>query len=396
MRFVLINLAIVLFFRLGLFALGRRTLGAFSISTIDADRRPTSPPSSISVLIPARNEEKNIGSCLDSVLRQDFPIAEIIVIDDGSTDRTGRIVQDRQREHEIIRLVRNNELPPGWLGKNYALHRGAQHARGDYLLFLDADVRLSPDCLRRAMGHVIEYDSDLTTMLPVVQCVGFWEKVILPVYGKIFLWSLVPMLRPWNRLAEHRPPKPIAFGGFLLFKRSTYDEIGGHERVRQSIIEDIDLARVITWDGHKLSVLFGWPAFFTARMYFHVRHIWEGISKSLSGLKIWQLILGAYGMFILLVLPWLAIPAALLHQWRYGWDSVSAWVLALGIVLSAVALLSRWILARVTRIDNTYPYLEPLGGLMMVAMLIGVVFKLLMGKGAHWKGRHVSLNSENS
>ncbi len=394
MLFVAVNLGIVFLFRLWFLFLGWRAIKAFSHSKDTTDE--SAPPRSVSVLIPARNEQANIKSCLEAVLRQNYPLKEIIVIDDGSTDQTAQIVEEMQQRHEIIRLVKNSGPLPGWLGKNYALYRGAQQAGGEYLLFLDADVRISPDCLRTAMRYVLKYNSDLTTMLPLVNCVGFWEKVILPIYGEVFLWSLIPLVKPFRDLSGHRPPKPIAFGGFLLFKRETYDRIGGHERVKSSIIEDVDLARAIRWDGYRLNLLFGWPEFLTARMYFHLQHIWEGVGKSISGLKVWQLLLGAYVVFSLFVLPWLAIPLALFHQWRYEWEQLSLWILALGIGASVLALIDRWYLARTTHMDHSYPYLQPLGGLMLVAMMVNAALRVTSGRGAYWKGRHVSLDAPKS
>lgn len=394
MVFIAVNLALVLLFRLWFLFLGWRTIKAFSNSARNPDQ-PV-PPRPVSVLIPARNEQTNIRPCLEAVLQQDYPILEIIVVDDGSTDQTSHIVQQMQQEHDRLRLVKNNGLPPGWLGKNYALHRGAQLARGEFLLCLDADVRLSPDCLRYAMQHALDYESDLLTMLPVIQCAGFWEKVILPICGEIFLWTLIPLRRPLRRMAGHRPPKPVAFGGFLLFKKETYEKIGGHERVKGSIIEDIDLARAIQRTGHRLNLLFGCPQFLTARMYLHLRHMWEGVSKSIRGLTVWQLLLGAYVCFSIFVLPWLAIPVALGDQWLNGWDPLNTGVLALGVSLSGVALLSRWYLARTLHLDHSCPYGQPLGGFVLVAMLLNAMLRVVFGQGAYWKGRHVSLRAEKS
>jgi hypothetical protein len=197
-------------------------------------------------------------------------------------------------------------------------------------------------------------------------------------------------------MTGHRPTKPVAFGGFLLFKKETYEKIGGHERVKGSIIEDIDLARAIQRDGHGLNLLFGCPQFLTARMYRHLKHMWEGLSKSIRGLTAWQLLLGAYVCFSIFVLPWLAVPVALSYQWLNGWDALSGWVLALGVSLSSLALFSRWYLAKTIHLDHSCPYWQPLGGLMLVAMLVNAMLRVTFGRGAYWKGRHVPLSAEKS
>lgn len=392
MAFLAINLGLVLLFRLWFLFPSWRTIRAFANSAFNTDRRV--PLRSVSVLIPARNEQANIGPCLQAVLQQDYPILEIIVVDDGSTDQTSFIVQQMQREHDHLHLIRSNGPPPGWLGKNYALYQGAQLVRGEFLLCLDADVRLAPQCLRYAMQHALEYDSDLLTMLPVVQCVGFWEKVILPICAELFLWSLVPLRQPLRRLIKHQPTKPVAFGGFLLFKKKAYDQIGGHKRIKGSIIEDVDLARAIKQAGHRLHLLLGCPAFLTTRMYVNFAHIWEGLSKSIRGLTTGQLLLGIYLCFSIFVLPWLAIPVALGVGWLSGWNALSVGVLTLGVSTSGVALLSRWYLARTTRLEGRGSYWQPLGGLMLVAMLVNALLRAALGLGAHWKGRHVPLSAK--
>lgn len=391
---IVVNLAIVLVFRLWFLFLSWFTIKAFS----HTDRQLDEPesPRTVSVLIPARNEQDNIRACLETVLRQDYPVLEIIVIDDASTDQTGAIVEQMQRQHEIIRLVKNSGPLQGWLGKNYALYRGAQQARGEYLLFLDADVRISPDCLRTAMHYVRKYDSDMLTIFPVVICVGFWEKVIMPIYGEIFLWSLIPLIQPFKRLRAHHPSKPVAFGGFLLFKKETYDRIGGHERVKSSIIEDVDLARVIRRNGYRLNTLLGGPHLVTARMYQHLGHLWEGISKSISGLTLWQLVLGIYVCFSIFVLPWLALPLVLVDGVIGGWPALSLWAAVFSAVTCLVALVSRWHLAKAASMDGSYAYLQPLGGLLLMAMFVETTWRVVLGKGATWKGRHVSLDAPSS
>jgi chlorobactene glucosyltransferase len=397
MAFVLYNLLLVLLFRLWSLSLLHRTMQAYVMSDAEADRPPARAPT-LSVLIPARNEEHNIGPCLSAVLQQDYPLLEIIVIDDASTDQTGAIVEDMQRQHRVIQLMKNNGPPPGWAGKPYALHRGVQHARGEYLLFLDADVRISPDCVRRAMRYVVKYDADLTSMLPVFECVRFWEKVVLPIYGEAFLHALIPFAPPWRRLTEHRPVKPAAYGGFILFKRTAYEHIGGHahEQVKRSFNEDMELAGVIEQQGRRATLLFGWPAFLRVRMYLHGRHLWEGVSKSISHLKPRLLPFGIYVSFMVFVLPWLAAPMALIAGWRHGWDPVTWCVLVLGLLLSGLALLSRRLLARMVYLDGSYPYCQPLGGLALMAMFANALWRVMSGHSTSWKGRQMSMRVDKN
>jgi chlorobactene glucosyltransferase len=376
---LLISLLIGLVIRVLHVSQGWQTLRAFADFRRSANTTMACPTPSVSVLIPARNEERNIGPCLNSGLQQDFPVTDITVVDDGSTDSTAEIVEEIQRRDHIIQLVRIRELPPGWIGKNYALHRGAQTSKSDYLLLLDADVRLSPGCLAHTMRYALQQDSDLVTMFPAVKWVTFWEKVILPIWGEIFL--------PMAGTMGPNPEEAKAFGGYLLFKRETYDRIGGHERVRNAIVEDVALARIVKREGYRFNILSGWPDLLTARMYTSFTHIWEGIGKTLMGLKAWQLVIGSYLALAIFVLPWFSIPISLLYHSLYGWDWLTASILTLGVCSSMFTLLIRWYLAKVVDCDNTYPYLEPLGGLIVVAMLVNSLMRMTFHRGAKWKGR---------
>ncbi|MBI3951733.1 MAG: glycosyltransferase family 2 protein [Acidobacteria bacterium] len=216
---LLIILMGVLFLRLHLIVNTWLTLKALSKLHAGCQEPTAFPTPAMSVLIPARNEENNIGACLESIVHQEFPIGEIIVVDDGSTDRTTDIVKQLQQKAPTIKLLQIKDPPAGWIGKTHALYRGVQEAGGEYLLFVDADARLSPDCLSQAMSYALENRSDLTTMVPVVKCVSFWEKVILP-------FGIETVFFPIKRALGRDRDRATAFGWFLLFKRATYDKMG--------------------------------------------------------------------------------------------------------------------------------------------------------------------------
>lgn len=384
---LLVILVIVLVLRLQFLLMSRRTLTAFSHLLRNIDSDVPSPCPSLSVLIPARNEQTNIGECVESILQNDYPILEIIVIDDGSTDRTGDIVEEMQQNHGILQLVRIRELRPGWSGKNHALYSGVQKSRGDYLLFIDADVRLGPGCITRTMNCALGYDSDLLTMYPSVKCAGFWEKVILPVIHEFYVFSWHLVRRAMKKGVGTNTTPSAAFGGYMLFKRATYDAIGGHESVRSSIPEDTALARIVQREGYNFTLLLGLPEFITARMYFNFRHIWEGWNKTITGARLRALILSSCLIPLIFILPWLSIPISLGAQWLYGPDWLNVSVLILGVCVSVLALFIRRFLAEAANIDNTYPYLEPLGALVFVAMVVNSIIRTTLQKGVHWKGR---------
>jgi len=348
------------------------------------DGLPDSIPT-VSVLIPARNEEQNIRACLGALLQQDFPNLEIIIIDDQSTDNTAKIVREFQEKSETIKLISGKELPPGWMGKNYALYQGVQEAGGEYLLFLDADTRLtSPQCITQTLMYAIEYDTDLLTLVPDLECKSFWEKAVLPLIGFLII----------NRLALKKINDPSSritsvVGPYLLFKRQTYERIGGHERIKGEIVEDLVLARTIKKEGYRLSYLLG-TELFALRLYTNLRGIWEGFSKNFfvgMDQKVWAAIACIFLMFIVLVLPWLSVPLGLGYLILYGWHELAIAYVILGVIPCLITLFMRRLLKKVGNLDDTYAFLQPLGAIVLIGILINSIIKVSFGKGVTWKGR---------
>lgn len=322
---------------------------------------------SVSVLVPARNEEKNIGECLQSILQQDFPIREIVVINDGSTDKTGEIVEQLQKEHSFIRLVQNTACPPGWYGKHHALYRGVQQAQGDYLLFVDADVRLFPKCITQTLSYALVHGADLVTVLPRILCLSFWEKVILPVWGYMIVVSMKTSLT-----------RGRAFGPYYLFRKAVYLDIGGHERIKDIYPEDIALGQLAKSAGYQVHMVLG-PDSLAARMYIGFRHIWQGISRSTDYQKVGRLLVGLVVTFSLFVLPWLSVPMAFGYGWIYGWSSLVLTVLGLATGTCLLALITHRLVAQSFPVNWPYAFLQPLGGLMVMAMFVSSIFRGIHG-----------------
>ena len=200
---------------------------------------PENPPA-LSLLVPARNEEENIAACLDSLSAIDYPAFEIIVLDDCSEDSTGEIAASFSERHDNLKVIRGDDLPPGWLGKNHACHhRLSREASHDLLLFIDADVRLSPGAVTAAVTMMRRYKTGLLSCFPRQRLRTPGEHLIVPVMN----WFLLTMLSlPLVYLKNWRP-FVAANGQFMLFDRKTYRAIGGHKAVAAEVVEDMELAR---------------------------------------------------------------------------------------------------------------------------------------------------------
>jgi cellulose synthase/poly-beta-1,6-N-acetylglucosamine synthase-like glycosyltransferase len=186
------------------------------------------PLSKVSILIPARNEENNIGNCLESCLNQDYTNLEIIVLDDHSEDRTAEVVMAKTLVDPRVRLLKGKELPPGWLGKNWACHQMGGIATGEYLLFIDADVTLGKGAVSRVVSTVKSNKIGMFSVFPTQILSGTGATIVIPVMN----WLLLNFL-PLRQVFQSDSPKFVAANGqFILFSKETYQKTGGHATVK--------------------------------------------------------------------------------------------------------------------------------------------------------------------
>jgi len=224
------------------------------------------------VIVPARNEEACLGACLESLVAQTGVTLEIIVVDDGSTDRTRQIAQSFAGVHVIDAAP----LPPDWTGKNNAMWTGASQARGEWLLFTDADTVHRSGSLARALAEAQQHDAALLSYSPEQEVHGFWEKAVMPV---IFA-ELAATYRP-SQVSDSASPAAAANGQYLLISREAYDAVGGHAAVATSLLEDVALARAMKASGRKIFFRFGGDAIRT-RTYRSIGQQRAGWTKNLA------------------------------------------------------------------------------------------------------------------
>lgn len=206
----------------------------------------------VSVILPARNEEKFIGKCLDSLIEQDYSNYEIIVIDDSSDDSTSKIISEHAKKNSKIIPVKAKTKPDGWMGKNWACMEGYKKATGEILLFTDADTKHSQNVISLAVAHLLSFDLDALSAIPKMLVMDFWTKITLPMIS-VFLHTRFSALR------VNDPTKKTAyfFGSFFIIKQKTYESVGMHESVKHEIIEDGALGKKVKESGHKMKIVRG-------------------------------------------------------------------------------------------------------------------------------------------
>jgi hypothetical protein len=235
-------------------------------------RDPVSERPTVSVIVPARNEEACLGACLESLVAQTGVKFEIIVVDDGSTDRTREIA----KSFAGVRVVEPGPLPPGWIGKNNALVAGAREAGGEWLLFTDADTVHRYGSLARSLEEAQQKKSALLSYSPEQEVHGLWEKAVMPV---IFA-ELASSYRP-SDVSDPASSAAAANGQYILISREAYDAVGGHAAIAASLLEDVALARAVKASGRKIFFRYGNDAVRT-RMYRSFAQLEEGWTKNLA------------------------------------------------------------------------------------------------------------------
>jgi len=235
----------------------------------------------VSVIIPARDEGANIAACVRSVLATNYQTIEVVVVDDRSRDNTGRIVQGIALEPATagrLTLVRGDELPAGWFGKPWALIQGYRQAKGELLLFADADTRHTPELIPRTVAALQDERVDLVTVLSRQEMLSFWERLVQP-HVLLALAARVGDLRRVNRTRVAW--NAIANGQFILTPRTAYEAVGTHAAVKDSVVEDLAIAQAYVRAGRDLFLVHG-AEYMVTRMYASLAGIVEGWSKNLA------------------------------------------------------------------------------------------------------------------
>lgn len=233
----------------------------------------------VSLLVPARNEEKNIEHCLQGLLGQDYPDYEIIVYDDQSGDRTAELIAALAAKDSRVKHLESKPLPRGWSGKNWACQQLSQEAQGEILIFTDADTRHAPEAVSNTVAWMEKHRLGLFTAFPQQLTGTLAEKLVIPVID-IFVYGSLPL---WLTYHSRSPLIAAANGQWIAFTREAYRGIGGHGAVRDRIVEDVELSRLAKRSGVRTLVAAGTGMVY-CRMYQTAGQLWEGFTKNLYGI----------------------------------------------------------------------------------------------------------------
>ena len=351
---------------------------------LDASNPLPEPPPFLSVLIPARDEAAVIGATVRRLLAQDTLAFEVIVLDDGSTDRTARAALDAANGDSRFRIVQGQPLPPGWAGKPWACQQLAEQAAGDVLIFTDAEVRWEAGGLRAAAAEMARTHADLLSVWPTQITRTPAERLTVPLMALVVLGYL-----PYTGVAYI--PWPVfaaANGQCMIFRRSAYRQIGGHAAVRGEVLEDVLLARAVKRAGLRLRLADG-AGRVACRMYDSYPAVRDGYAKNILagyGGSLAALMVATVFHWLVFVGPWLWLAAG----WALtvpGWPWWPLALIALGVGVRALT-------AAFTRQRAADALLMPVSVLLMTAIAARSAWWHLNG-GPQWKGRTITRGASN-
>jgi chlorobactene glucosyltransferase len=337
--------------------------------------KPKKPLPIVSVLVPARNEERNIKNCVVSLLRSNYPRLEIIVLDDNSTDGTYSVLEKLSKNNENLRVIRGNKLPPGWNGKNWACHQLSQVARGEWFLFTDADTVHRPHSVSTALGVARKRKSVFVTCIPRFITKTWSEKLYFPVIHFVFV-ALFPF-----KLINYSKDSRLSFaiGPFLFIKRDFYFSWGGYESIKLEVVDDIAMAKKVKENKGKISVLDG-TGILDVRFYTCFKEVWNGFSKNsyeAIGGAPHVLVALLFACYFLFIYPYISLWGAYQsHQ------SLTIPILQ----VFAIALI-KLILSLRFKISIFYGQLHPFSVIFAVLILLNSFRLAVFKKKFEWKER---------
>jgi chlorobactene glucosyltransferase len=347
------------------------------------DRTKVSRFPKVSVILPARNERRYIARCLDSLLGQDYPNFEIIAINDSSTDGTGEIMKAYAANDLRVMHIDASPKPEGWTGKNWACYQGFLQARGELLMFTDADSEHLPSTMSLAVGHLISENLEALTAVPRLICNDFWTKMTLPVLATFLHTRFSPI-----RVNDPNSKTGYFFGSFFIITRNTYEAIGTHEGVKDELVEDGALGSKVKASKFRMKMVRG---------EFHIDAVWARDLPTLwQGLRrfmipvYYQDKVGAYMMsmavFFILFAPFASLPYLILASFA---GNISFQIL-FGLQISAIALIivTTAVQCRLAIFESPlYAFTAPLSGALISLSFMSAIADAKKKGAVSWRDR---------
>ncbi|MBD1923969.1 glycosyltransferase [Microcoleus sp. FACHB-831] len=383
--------------------------GANTLRSFVGAANPRLAGDRVSVIIPAYNEADNIHSCAIAVLNSTpllepplsqegissdlpSPQVEVLVVDDQSTDETYALADYLQQNNgtERLKVIAGQTRPAGdtWVGKNWACTQGAELAQGEFLLFIDADVRLKEGAIEKVIQIAQQEQIDLLSCAPALVCECWAEWLVQPV-----MFNHLAVCFDFACVSDRNSETTFASGQFMLFRRSAYDKIGGHRAVAGEVVEDVELARRVKQAGLKLQYA-PRPDIASVRMYRSWGALWEGWTKNLylgAQRSVWLMVYLAFIMVMVYPVPWLGLALFLGKCFFSNLNLLDFLTIGLSLIGIWLQYNLRVEGAKISQCPPKYWWLSGMGGALVAAIALASVIKTETGWGWTWRGRELKL-----
>ena len=340
----------------------------------------------VSIILPARNEEKFIGKCLESFVNQDYTNYEIMAIDDSSDDKTWEIIEKYAKKSDKVVPVKAASKPDGWMGKNWACMEGFKRASGDLLLFTDADTVYSKKVLSLAVAHLLSEKLDVLTVIPRLLCLDNITKITLPMLST-FLHSR------YSALNVNNPKKGIGyfFGSFFIIKKEVYEKIGTHEKVKHEIIEDGALGKITKESGFRLKMVRG-EHLLDAVYSRSSQEMWNGLERLMVPLYHQNKSYAVGVFFAVLFILFIPIPF-LIYSMIFLENSISFIpLLASAILSTSTIFIAAFMETKMgLNLNSVFGLFAPLGGLIVTCGFLSGILQANKSSAVSWRGRKYSV-----
>jgi chlorobactene glucosyltransferase len=333
----------------------------------------------ISIMIPARNEAENIKTCVSSLLKQDYSNIEILVLDDNSTDDTSLIVKRISEKDGRVKLINGKPLKEGWIGKSYACHQLAKHAKGEYLLFTDADTLYFKNAVSSTVGCLIKNKLDALSAIPKQIMVSIHERLVV-TWVHFGILSLLPLIMVKK---SRYPLFCTANGQCMLFKREVYRKIGGHRSIKTKILEDIHISKQVKRYGYKFMIFDGSKNIY-CRMYRNFRGLIKGFSRFMFAafdFKVFNITAAISFVSAIFLFPFILLPLGTLV---FDWPNL---IINQIIIQTLIVLTMRIVLSIRLRNRILDTIFHPISMIYIILICINSVLQTKFGEGAYWKDR---------
>ena len=351
-----------------------------------SDKYLKSPPL-ISILVPARNEEVNISRCVHSLLKQDYKNIEVLVLDDNSTDNTSEIVKKISENDSRVKLINGGPLKKGWLGKCWACHQLSKHAKGDYFIFTDADTLHFKKTVSKSLAALTSNNLDAISVYPKQITVTFHERMTVP-FISFFILAFMPLILV-KKTKGHFFSTGI--GQFFMFHRDAYFGMGGHESVKNEILEDIHVSKNIKKAGYRYMVFDGRNNIF-CRMYRTPQEVLKGFSKFIYPAFNYSLVMEALAMTLFAVfflLPFVFVPLGILV---FDWSGLILTHIFIQVFIILLIKTVQSIRFKNRLLDI---FFTPISVCYMLVMAANSYIQAKYRKGLYWKGRTYNFDIED-